>query len=360
MFDEARKAGKEIIGEVELAYRYLDCPLLGVTGTNGKSTTTALLGAIMQAAGKKVFVGGNLGTPLIEALESPAEYDCAVVELSSFQLEAIRRLRASVAALLNLTPDHLNRYRDFAAYIEAKCRIFRNQLPSDAAVLNAADPRVMAQMPQVRARLYTFGRSGSHAWVDGVKLRLHSDEFGEAIDIGGFQLPGAHNRANLEAAALMARLAGADAAAISLAANTFTGLAHRLENLGERDGVLFINDSKSTTEDSVRIAIAAMHRPVVLILGGRDKGADWAALDETLTGRVRAVVAYGEAAETIAAALQRTPTRVMPPFATALEEAARLARPGDVVLLSPGCTSFDQFKNFEERGDAMRAWVSQR
>jgi UDP-N-acetylmuramoylalanine--D-glutamate ligase len=360
IFDEARKAGKEIIGEVELAYRYLDCPILGITGTNGKSTTTALLGAIMRAAGKQVFVGGNLGMPLIEAVESSEEYDFAVVELSSFQLEAISRLRVRVAALLNLTPDHLNRYPDFAAYMRAKCRIFRNQLASDAAVLNAADPQVMAQVREVRARLFTFGRQGTHAWTEGATLHLQGEGFHDAIDIGGYRPPGAHNRANLEAAALMARLAGADAAAIARAAATFAGLEHRLEILGERDGVLFINDSKSTTEDSVRIALAAMSRPIVLILGGRDKGADWAALDRAIGGRVREVVAYGEAAPIIAAAVRGTPTHVAVPFVEALEEAARLARPGDAVLLSPGCTSFDQFNNFEERGEAMRAWVGGR
>ncbi len=360
VFAIAREAGAEIIGEVEFAFRYLDCPLLGITGTNGKSTTTALLGAIMQASGKKVFVGGNLGTPLIEAVENRVEYDFAVVELSSFQLEGIHRLRATVAALLNLTPDHLNRYADFDAYVAAKCRIFRNQLPSDAAVLNAGDAKVMARAAEVRSRLFTFGRAGGNAWIEGSTLRLESDEFHDAIDIAGYQLPGAHNRANLEAAALMARLAGADAAAIALAASTFPGLEHRLEILGERDGVLYINDSKSTTEDSVLTAVAAMNRPVVLVLGGRDKGADWEALDEALAGRVRAVVAYGEAGDVIARHLVHTPTRLMPPFAAALDEAARLARPGDVVLLSPGCTSFDQFKNFEERGAAMRAWVRER
>jgi len=360
MFEEARKRGTEIIGEVELAYRFLACPLIGITGTNGKSTTTALIGHILRAAGKNVFVGGNLGTPLIEVFDEEREPELAVAELSSFQLETIRLLRASVAALLNLAPDHLDRYTGLEKYYAAKMRLFETQLHSDAAVLNAGDGAVMERLYGVRSRLFTFGKIGGNCWIEDRNLRLEGEEFRDVIDISAFSLPGKHNRQNLMAAALVARLAGADAAAIGLATTTFHGLAHRLENLGEIDGVLYINDSKATTIDSVRTALAAMNRPVILILGGRDKGADWTELNlDTLT-KTRAIVAYGEAAGLITSKLEQPVVRRVGPFLEALEEAARLARAGDVVLLSPGCASYDQFNDFEERGAAMRKWVQER
>ncbi len=360
IFEVARENGAEIIGEIELAYRYLGCPMIGITGTNGKSTVTELLGAMVRAAGFNAFVGGNLGTPLAEAALAEEPYDLAVVELSSFQLEAVRTMRAVVGALLNVEPDHMNRYDSFPDYVRAKTNLFAGQLPTDAAVFNARDEQVMAQIRRVKSRLFTFGTSQSNAWTEGDTLYLRGQKFDDAIDIGEFSLPGDHNRLNLQAAALMARLVGADPAAIELAASTFTGLAHRIEELGERDGVLFINDSKATAAASVRIALAAMQRPVVLILGGRDKGADWAELEYGLLPKVRAVVAYGEAAAKIQQTMTMVPVHVVGPFGEALQAAANLARPGEAVLLSPGCASFDQFRNFEERGDAMREWLAKR
>jgi len=359
IFTYAREHGKEIIGEVELAYRYLKCPLIGITGSNGKSTTTALVGAMLRAAGMNVFVGGNFGVPLIEAAEGKQKYDVAVAELSSFQLESIRRLRVGIGVLLNAAPNHQDRYRDFDDYVNAKMRLFSTQLPSDVAVFNAADPQTMAQINKVRARLHTFGMPHADAWLDGDTLLLSVRGLDE-IDVSEFALPGAHNRMNLQAAALIARLAGADAEAIGLAASTFTGLKHRLELLGEHDGIRFVNDSKATTLDSVVTALNAVEGPVILLLGGRDKGADWRNLQQHLSGKTKAVVAYGEAASTIADSLTSPAVRVIEGFTAALDEAARLARPGDVVLLSPGCASFDQFTNFEARGDAMREWVQTR
>lgn len=360
VFEIAGETGAEIIAEVELAYRFLDCPLIGVTGTNGKSTVTALVGAMLKAAGRRVFVGGNFGRPLIEALEEVTGEDLAVVELSSFQLEGIRTLRPQVAALLNLEPDHLDRYDELSDYERAKGRIFHKQLPSDAAVLNASDPKVMAQVVRLQSRLHTFGQPGAHAWIENGTLHLKSDYFSDDIDVGDFVLPGVHNRLNLEAAGLVARLAGADAEAIGLAAGTFSGLPHRLESLGEVGGVRYINDSKATTVDSVKTALAAMDRPVVLILGGRDKGADWQDLAPYLPGKVKAAVAYGEAAEKIAGELAIIPVRIVELFVEALEAAASVAKAGDAVLLSPACASFDQFTSFEARGETMRQWVKSR
>ncbi len=356
IFAAPRVRGAEIIGEVELAFRFLSAPIVGITGAKGKSTTTTLAGEMLRAAGLRTFIGGNLGTPLAEAVLDDQPLDVAVVELSSFQLETIVNFRPAVAALLNLAPDHQDRYNSFDDYVQAKLRLFANQFPAEAAVLNAADPLVMAQAPAVRARPYTFGAPGSNSWRDGDRLRLRVNGHEEILDVGGFAPPGEHNRRNLEAAALLARLAGADTESIARAAAAFHGLAHRLETIAEVDGVLFVDDSKATTPGAVRTALRAMTRPVVLILGGRDKGGDWSTIAEDV-GRARAVLVYGEAALRIAAGLAPLPVRLVRPFADALAQARALARPGDVVLLSPGCASFDQFANAEERGEAMRRWV---
>jgi UDP-N-acetylmuramoylalanine--D-glutamate ligase len=355
LFDAPRARGAEIIGEVELAFRHFAAPIVGITGAKGKSTTTALAGEMLRAAGKRTFVGGNLGTPFAEALLDDRPLDVAVVELSSFQLETVADFRPAVAALLNLAPDHQDRYACFEDYVLAKLRLFAKQTPADAAVFNAADAPTMARVGAARGRVYTFGTPDSNAWRDGDSLRLRLDAE-ETIDVRAFAPPGAHNKQNLEAAALLARLAGADADAIARGAASFRGLAHRLEPIAEIDGVLFIDDSKATTPGAVRTALHAMTRPVVLILGGRDKGGDWATLADDAAA-CRGVVLYGEAAHRIAAALAPLPVFSCTPFAEALAKARGLARPGDVVLLSPGCASFDQFTNAEERGETMRRWV---
>jgi UDP-N-acetylmuramoylalanine--D-glutamate ligase len=211
----------------------------------------------------------------------------------------------------------------------------------------------MARRDAVKARAFAFGAPDSDAWIDGDRLALQ----GERLSIARWTPPGAHNRENLMASALLARLAGADIAAIQQAIDEFKGLAHRLEALGEIGGVLFVNDSKATTPGAVRTSLAAMTRPVVLILGGRDNGGDWSTIADAVA-KTRAALAYGEAAEKIAAGLAPLPVRVIGPFAEALAQARALARPGDAVLLSPGCASFDQFANFEERGEEMRRWVN--
>ncbi|NLH50821.1 MAG: UDP-N-acetylmuramoyl-L-alanine--D-glutamate ligase [Myxococcales bacterium] len=357
IFQQARERGVEIIGEVELAFRLLAAPVIGITGTKGKSTTTALVGEMLIADGRRTFVGGNLGTPLAEALLAEVPPEIAVVELSSFQLETIVELRPSVAALLNLAPDHQDRYASHDDYVAAKRRLFARQWPTDAAVLNADDAGVMEQSFAVRSRLFTFGGRDSNAWFAGDVLHLRLDGAPETYDAAKYLPPGKHNRENLAAAALMARLAGASPAAIQQTIETFRGLAHRLETLAEISGVLYVNDSKATTPGAVRTSLRAMNRPVILILGGRDKGGDWSTISVDVVSRARLVFAYGEAAARIAAGLAEIPIRIVGPFAEALAQARAAARPGEAVLLSPGCASFDQFANFEERGEAMRQWV---
>jgi len=357
LFTQARERGARIIGEVELAFGELSCPLLGITGTKGKSTTTVLTGEILKAAGKRVFVGGNLGQPLSEALLDDATLDLAVVELSSFQLETIVELRPIIGAFLNLASDHQDRYPDMTAYAAAKMRLFARQLPGDAAVFNAEDAGVMRFAGSLPGRLFTFNGLQANAFCTDQDLVLRLTEREQRIPLRAYRLPGRHNRENLAAAALLATLAGADPAAIESAMVEFRGLPHRLEDLGEKKGVRFINDSKATTPGAVRTSLLALDRPAVLILGGRDKGTDWTVLAGLLREKCAAVVAYGEAAELIAGALPDAAMHRVGPMAEALEWARAAARSGEAILLSPGCASFDQFANFEERGEAMRRWV---
>lgn len=355
-FKKAQQRGTEIIGEVELAASILDVPLIAITGTNGKSTTTSLVGEMFWAAGRAAFVGGNLGTPLAEAALTDSRPELAVVELSSFQIETIREMRPWIAALLNLSPDHQNRYASFDDYVAAKWRLFAKQGPDDIAVLGANDRLVMAHAADLAARRFTFGTPDANASWTADELTLRGPEFDDRLSLAQFRLPGEHNKANLAAAALVARLAGVEAPHIERVIAEYAGLPHRLEFLGENDGVLYFNDSKATTPDAVATALQAMDRPVVLILGGRDKGGSWHDLLPQVDARACAVIAYGEAGPVIAAAFGARPVQVVGPFVEALDVAQATARPGQAVLLSPGCASYDQFANFAERGETMRAW----
>lgn len=359
IFVRARNRGTQIIGEVEMAFSELHCPLLTITGTKGKSTTTVLTGEMLKAAGKKVFVGGNLGLPLTAALLDGETFDLAIAELSSFQNETITTLRPVIGAFLNLASDHQDRYPNMTAYAEAKMRMFVWQLPTDAAVFNAEDPGVMHFAGMLKSRLFTFNgpRSNAYCTEDELVLRVAGPE--QRIALRAYRLPGRHNRENLAAAALMATLAGAEPAAIEYAMAEFRGLRHRLEMLGEKNGVRFINDSKATTPGAVATSLKALDRPAALILGGRDKGTDWSGLSDLLREKCSAIVAYGEAAGLIAGAIPEVPIHQVGPMGEALEWARAKAKRGEAVLLSPGCASFDQFANFEERGDAMRRWVEE-
>lgn len=365
---EARRQGVPVMGEIELAARLLPpVPIVGITGTNGKSTTTALAGELIGRA-RRVFVGGNLGTPLAELALSGRAVDAVVLELSSYQLEGIDRFRPAVAALLNVTPDHLDRYRDVEAYALAKARIFANQQPEDVAVANARDPRAVALAGSSRGRLVTFGfgppapraarapEPGGEAWLSA------GGGAPERYQVRSRALRGRHNLENAMAAALCARLLGVPGREVQAGLDAFPGLPHRLELVRERRGVEWVNDSKATNVDSTAVGLAAFPagRPhVVLILGGRGKRAPYAPLRALFQDRVKAVLTIGEDAPTAerelagAAPLERAGT-----LAAAVERAAALAAAGDVVLLSPACASFDQFRSYEHRGEAFRELVA--
>ncbi|HEX9381088.1 MAG TPA: UDP-N-acetylmuramoyl-L-alanine--D-glutamate ligase [Gaiellaceae bacterium] len=333
----ARKRGIPIWSEVELGFRLLRNPFIGVTGTNGKTTTSELLGAMFRAAAKPVAVAGNVGRPLTGFDGSLDDNAWVVCELSSFQLEDVHRLRPRVAVLLNLEPDHLDRHATYDVYQEAKLRIFENQTEADTAIV----PRDFGAIP---------------GGADRVEFRADDPLPAEPL------LRGEHNRENAAAATAAARAAGVDDDAIAEALRTFPGVAHRLELVGEIDGVRFVNDSKATNTSAARRGIAAYAgEPLRLILGGSLKGESFDELAGGLPSTVRSIDLIGQAADDIAAALDRVGRvyRRSGDLATAVGAAAGDAEAGDVVLLSPACASYDQFRDFEERGDTFRRLVGE-
>jgi UDP-N-acetylmuramoylalanine--D-glutamate ligase len=352
---ECRARGVPVLGEIELAYRTMTTEFVAITGTNGKTTTTALTGALVAESGRPVFVGGNIGRPLAaEALDFPGD-GWVVAEVSSFQLETTDAFRPRVAAVLNITPDHLDRHGSLAAYAEAKARIFRAQDERDWAVLNADDAGAAALAPRVRARLLWFSRREpvtQGAWVRDGWVTLRLDGRDQAVcPVGEIFLRGAHNLENVLAATACAGALGIAPERLRVAIRAFRAVAHRIEWIRERAGVAYYNDSKGTNVDATLKALAAFDEPIVLIAGGRDKGQRFDALAEAARGRVKAAIVIGEGRATLGPAL-RAVTRVEEAVSMgdAVRRAAALAVPGDVVLLSPACASFDLFRDYEHRG----------
>jgi UDP-N-acetylmuramoylalanine--D-glutamate ligase len=363
-----KERGVPIWGEIELAARFLPAGalVLGVTGTNGKSTTTALLGALCQAGGLDPFVGGNLGTPLSRAVLEPPRRTY-VLELSSFQLEGMESVRVHGAAVLNLTPDHLDRYGGMEDYAAAKARIFRSQEPGDVAVVNADDPWTLRMVDGARAARFGFTlRSGlpAPAGLAGIAEPTEGGfELGFAglrFRVGNRALRGGHNLANAMAATLLAFHAGLGPEVLQSGLDGFPGLPHRLESIRTLDGVEWVNDSKATNVDAVLTALAAFPpgQRLWLIAGGKGKGAPYRPLVEASVGKVAGVLTVGQDAPLLDA--EFSPVLPVYPCETldrAVARARALARPGDVVLLSPACASYDQFRNFEHRGETFRALV---
>jgi UDP-N-acetylmuramoylalanine--D-glutamate ligase len=348
------------VGEVEFAYGFLEAPVVAVTGTNGKTTTTALISHLLQTAGVDAPAGGNIGLAFSElALREPRP-EVAVVEVSSFQLADTREFAPEIGVLTNLAPDHLDRYPDVEAYYADKARLFRNASPESRWVLNGEDERARGLPGDAPGERYHFRVAGPPApeelggWLtaDGrLKLRMQAERDEPLVHRGELRILGAHNVANALAAALAARLAGAPVEAIREGLRTFCAPPHRLEPVGEYEGVLWINDSKATNVASTRVALASMDRPFVLLLGGRHKGEPYTELLPEV-GRARRVVAFGEAAEIVERDLaEHVPlVRIDGPFEQVVRGARAFARGGDAILLSPACSSFDMFRNYEERG----------
>ena len=356
--EEARRRGIPVIGEIELACRFIGQPIVAVTGTNGKTTTTTLLGRMIEASGLSTFVGGNIGTPLIEYVAEGHRRDRVVAEVSSFQLDTIERFRPKVGVLLNITPDHLDRYDDMAAYTRSKGRLFENQSAEDIAILNGGDPAVLSMAARIAARKWFFNPSSSTddgIFLEREALVIRIEGSGPlVVDISATHLTGKHNLENIAAAALATLATGGSVEGIMSALADFRGLPHRLEYVATVGGVRYFDDSKGTNTDAVVRALDAFENPVVLIMGGRDKGGGYGDLRAAVKKRVKHLVLIGEAREAIARELgDCCAGRIskVTSMEAAVQCAHTSAEPGDVVLLSPACASFDMFKSYAHRGE---------
>jgi len=356
---EAITRGIPVIGEVELAHRWLrerqaGSEVLAVTGTNGKSTTTDLTAHLLRASGIASAACGNLGTPLIEAIQTAGPGTVFVVELSSYQLESVLAFHAEGAAFLNLTPDHLARHGTMDAYRRTKLRIFERQTPEDLRVVPEAHPDLWQDAPG-SGRTARFGWRDCEAWCDGQgTLWLHGEVL---LNRSELRIPGDHNVENALAAGLLARHAGASLQGIREGLRSYPGLAHRIAFCGEKGGVKAYNDSKGTNVDATLTAIRALPGPLVLLLGGSDKGTSYEPLRAALAGKLRRLVFLGEAIPQLTRDLGDLPHDVVPAFDDAVRFALALAQSGDQVLLSPACASFDQFDHFEQRGERFETLV---
>jgi len=357
----ALKKKVRVISEIELAYHFIRVPIISVTGTNGKTTTTLLIGEMLKEDGKKVGVGGNVGEPLVLFANGGDRWDVLVVEISSFQLEAIEDFRPRIAVLLNITEDHLDRYLSYTDYIKAKVRIFANQNSEDLAVLNRDDPIVMKFGEGVRGKKVFFSLSDKPddgAFSDGQSIFLRLGGKREEYSVAKAPLKGIHNVENMMAALAAARSFGCSEKAVQAVLNRFEGLEHRLEFVREVGGVRFYNDSKGTNVGSVVKSLQSFSEPVTLIAGGKDKNGDLSPLKELVRKRVKHLILIGEAKERMNRELGRLTDTVL---AKTMEEAVLLARQkvtaGEVVLLSPACSSFDMFKDYKERGRVFKETV---
>jgi UDP-N-acetylmuramoylalanine--D-glutamate ligase len=362
--EAARQRAITITGELELASWFVDAPIVAITGTNGKSTTTTLCGAILAANGRPTFVGGNLGVPFAEAVGTPAAEPggACVLEVSSFQLETAESFRPQVAVLLNITPDHLDRHPTLESYIAAKARIFAAQTPADFAVINIDDPLVETAAKVMRSHCVLISTRRALAvggWIEGDALCVRL--MGGPIEYYPAHLPGLIGRHNLEnalAALVAGRLAGALPAEARHALLTFRPLPHRMEIVGELDGVSFYDDSKGTNVGAVVAALDRFPRPVVLIAGGRDKGGSYEPLAQVLKQSGRGAILIGEAAPKMREAFApMVPVEIADTMEEAVMQAANMARHGDAVVLSPACSSFDMFRNYEHRAEVFRTAV---
>jgi UDP-N-acetylmuramoylalanine--D-glutamate ligase len=363
---QVRHFGLPVIGELELAARFLKGKMLAVTGSNGKTTTTTLLGEILEAGGLTTLVGGNIGVPVVSLIVQSTDESWSVLEVSSFQLESTVEFHPAIAVILNITPDHLDRHGSFENYAAAKERIFATQTAEDSLVLNADNTRTAKSAARSAARVYWF--SVEHPVSKGAWLEQGWVVYRSALDAAtekvmpsrAIPLKGAHNIENVLAAVVAARLAGVPAEVIRRAVESFQAVEHRLEYVATRNGVEFYNDSKATNVDATAKAIEAFSGGVHLILGGKDKNSDYRELADLLRERVSAVYTIGAAASKIESHLRGVVAiHSCETLEKAIPVAAAAARPGEVVLLAPACSSFDQFENFEHRGRVFKKIVKE-
>ena len=369
VLESARKKGLKIYSEIEAASWFCAAPVVAVTGSNGKTTTTSLLGHVFRQSGRKTWVGGNIGTPFSDFTKDAAPEDVVVLEVSSFQLDDIDTFRPRVGVLLNITPDHLDRYEySFEKYQQSKFRLFENQRDGDTTIYNFDDRivreralRLSEERPALRVLGFSQEReldAGGYLRGDEIILRIDKEEV--LMPLEELSLRGRHNLYNSLAAAMAARVMEVRSDVVRESLMTFEGVPHRLEFVRELEGVRYVNDSKATNVNAVWYALESFEEPVILIAGGRDKGNDYASLKQLVHEKARAVIAIGESAEKVAAELGPEVDHCVE--AQTMQEAIRYARvlaePGDVVLLSPACASFDMFENYEHRGEVFKSLVN--
>jgi UDP-N-acetylmuramoylalanine--D-glutamate ligase len=360
---QARALGIPVIGEVELACRFLKGKIVAITGSNGKTTTTTMAGEIIAKSGKKALVGGNIGAPVISLIGQSSADGFNVLEISSFQLETIQQFRPHIAVILNITPDHLDRHHTFQAYADAKARIFENQQPGDFGILNADDPTCVGLKSKVKGKLYWFSRKKrveNGASVSNDQVIFHDDGQETAVlPLSDINLKGAHNLENVLAAVCISMIAGCAPDQVRKAVAEFHGVEHRLELTATIQGVAFYNDSKATNVDATIKALESFPENIHLILGGKDKGSDYTLLNPLLRTRTKRTYLIGAAAEKIAAQIQgATPIVYSGTLEQAVRQAFDAAASGDIVLLAPACASFDQFENYEQRGRVFKELVA--
>jgi UDP-N-acetylmuramoylalanine--D-glutamate ligase len=359
---QARASGEPVIGEIELAAQHLPGPIVAITGSNGKTTTTTLIGEILAAGGLSALVGGNIGTPAISLVPRATRETVFVLEVSSFQLETIQTFRPKIAVILNITPDHLDRHRTFQTYVDAKARIFENQQPSDFAVLNEDDLTCQSLCGRTRAQVFWFSRKKEvmqGAWVREGRI-FFRDATGqrEIMPVSEIPLKGAHNVENVLAAISASALMGCPPEKIRRAVRDFKAVEHRLEYIATVKGVEYYNDSKATNVDATIKALESFPGNIHLILGGKDKGSDYRVLNDLLRERVKRVYTIGAAAEKIESHIKGATEVVRAEtLENALRRAAAVAQSGDIVLLAPACASFDQFQSYNHRGRVFKEVV---
>lgn len=371
--------GIPVIGEIELASRFIREPIVAVSGTNGKTTTTELLGEMLKKSGRKIFVGGNIGNPLISYADNDEKADIVVAEISSFQLDTIKTFKPKVGVLLNITPDHLDRYDNFDAYARSKLRLFENQGPDDISILNGDDPLVFSLTRTIKSQKLYFANPAENAagaTLNGRRIIIKTGTCLPAadpgstgspviaeplsVDISKLKLKGRHNLENVCAASLAALAVGGTLEGVQTALDLFRGLPHRLEFIRNINEVEFYNDSKATNVDAVDRALTCFSNPVILILGGLDKGGRFEDLQNAVRQHVKQIILLGAAAPKIESALgPEMTTRTMESMQAAVQHAFQSAIPGDVVLLSPGCASFDMYADYAARGDHFRRLVQE-
>jgi len=353
---KAASLGKKITSEIELASRFIEQPIIAITGTNGKTTTTSLIGEILSRAGFNVFVGGNIGTPLISMVDDASQYDFIALETSSFQLQTIDKFRPYISVFLNISPNHLDHHRDFNEYFMAKLNIFKNQTESDWAIINTSGELMNDYLSEIRAHTVTFGGEGSNdiSVTENTTITFRNDTF----HLKGLRLKGFHNLENAMCAIAVAKIIGCDNPVIVETVKNFKPLPHRIEFIGKHLGIDVYNDSKSTSPDATLKAIESISPPIILLAGGKDKGTDYSVLKNTLNSKVKHLILFGEAKTRIK---EQIGDCVCITVTNNLEEAVKTAfsvsAESDTLLFSPACSSFDMFHSYEERGEEFKKIV---